>query len=319
MEAVPVPRGTVVCTVSNLIRAESSALPPDGVCDLLFFDSFYKDNKNILADGYRKLEPNARFFLDWARRAHSGTKYGASFAFTNTVTPSDLMTKGFNQGVLGLVQYNARNFGFLNLYREFSTPTAVRNALLVLKQIDSYLKRLHARRSPFYVLGLSIDIGQDPKTVEIMSGRYYAPKRVDTSQRYLPFEDCTDFPGPYYNDPTNVCPSVAGADWKFEENNTYHYEAVLNEKLNRTFTFDTVDSLKAKMCEVKRYLTSVSFGLAAYDIDFDSSAPGCAEIGIKPGAFNRLSGVRQLSDFLINKYAGYVGCLDLNFTTSRTA
>ncbi|KAL1484089.1 hypothetical protein MTO96_032774, partial [Rhipicephalus appendiculatus] len=72
-------------------------------------------------------------------------------------------------------------------------------------------------------------------------------------------------------------------------------------------------------CEVKRYLPSVSFGVAAYDVDFDTSSQGCADIGIKIGAFNRLYGVRLLSYFLFNDYNGYVGCLDQNFTTSRVA
>ncbi|KAL3231581.1 hypothetical protein MRX96_048459, partial [Rhipicephalus microplus] len=99
-----------------------------------------------------------------------------------------------------------------------------------------------------------------------------------------------------------VCPSVAGDKWKFEQNKNYHYEALFNEKLKkRTFTFDSIDSLKLKLCDAKRYLTSVSFGVAAYDIDFDSSPEGCAEIGIKPGAFSRLSGVRWLSDLFVQR------------------
>ncbi|KAL1460434.1 hypothetical protein MTO96_043289 [Rhipicephalus appendiculatus] len=119
--------------------------------------------------------------------------------------------------------------------------------------------------------------------------------------------------------PIKVCPTVAGTEWKFEQNDNYHYEALFNEKLKRTFTFDSADSLKGKLCEVKRFLTSVSFGVAAYDVDFDSSRQGCTQIDIKPGAFNRLSGVRRLSDFLFKDYKGYVGCLDLNITTSRAA
>ncbi|KAL1466574.1 hypothetical protein MTO96_042635 [Rhipicephalus appendiculatus] len=384
----------MVCTVSNLMRADRSAFPPDGICDLLYFDSFYKDNKNVLADGFRKLEANARFFLRQAQAARR-TKYGASLAFTNNASAADMMTRQFDQGILEAVRYNAGHFGFLNLYRAFSTPTAVTNALLVLKRIDSYLKRFQARLSPLLVLGLSIDFVEDYKTVDLMrtvfvpsmfiaighisysdasfphctilppnilvypnssssrtnktyghtlndtlpilervrkshaqlplsisvglSGRYYAPKRVDSSQRYLPFEDCTDFPGPRYDDPANVCPSFDGAEWKFQENDTYQYEALLNEKRKLTFTFDSIDPLKVKVCEIKRFLTRVSFGVAAYEVDYDSSRQGCTEIGIKRGAFNRLSGVRRLSDFLFNDYKGYVGCLDLNLTTSRAA
>ncbi|KAL3210454.1 hypothetical protein MRX96_008699 [Rhipicephalus microplus] len=354
-----------------------SSLPPDGLCDLVFFDSFYQDNKNILANGFRRLEASARFFMRQARRARK-MKYGASFAFT---------------GISGAVQFNIHHFGFLNLYREFSKPAAMANALLVLKQLDFFVKRLPVLLRPLYVIGLSVDFAQDHKTVDLMrtifvpsmfiaighisysdasfpyctilppnvltypnshshranktyghtlndtipilemvrqshprlpmsisvglSGRYYAPKFLDGPSRYLPFEDCTDFSGPRYDDPANVCPSVAGDEWKFEQNKNYHYEALLNEKLKKTFTFDSIDSLKLKLCDAKRYLTSVSFGVAAYDVDFDSSPEGCAEIGIKPGAFSRLSGVRRLSEFLLNDYNGYVGCQDRNFTRRR--
>ncbi|KAL1437679.1 hypothetical protein MTO96_048707 [Rhipicephalus appendiculatus] len=379
------------------MRTHKSAFPPDGICDLLYFDSFYKDNKNVLADGFRKLEANARFFLSKAQGARR-TKYGASFAFTNNASAAAMMTRQFDQGIVVAARYNVGHYGFLNLYRAFSTPTAVTNALLVLKRIDSYLKRLQARWSPLHVLGLSIDFVEDYKTVDLMrtvfvpsmfiaighisysdasfpyctilppnilvypnsrnrrtnktyghtlndtlpilervhkshpqlplsisvglSGRYYAPKRVDTSQRYLPFEDCRDFPGPRYGDPANV--SVCKVEQQrsvqvlteqngnFQENDTFQYEALLNQKRKLTFTFDSIDSLKVKVCEVKRFLTSVSFGVAAYEVDYDSSRQGCTEMGIKRGAFNRLSGVRRLSNFLFNDYKGYVGCLDLN-------
>ncbi|KAL1479818.1 hypothetical protein MTO96_051556 [Rhipicephalus appendiculatus] len=346
--------------------------------------------------GIRKLQANAVFFLRQAQQANR-TKYGASFAFTHNVSAADFMTEKFDQAIYAIVRYHVGHYGFLNLYREFSTPTAVTNALLVLKRIDDFLKRLQARWRPLHVLGLSIDFVEDYKTVDVMrtvfvpsmfiaighisysdagfpdctilppnilvypnslssrtnktyghtlndtlpilervykshpklplsisvtlSGRYYAPKRVDTSQRYLPFEDCTDFRGPRYDDPANVCPSVAGAEWKFQKNHSYHYEALLNYNRKLTFTFDSIDSLKLKVCEVKRFLPNVSFGVAGYDVDFDSSLQGCTEIGIKPGAFNGLSGVRELNDFLFHDYGynGHVGCLGLNFTTSRAA
>ncbi|KAH6923812.1 hypothetical protein HPB50_007497 [Hyalomma asiaticum] len=80
-EAEEAPAGTLVCTVSNLMSPNKSSLPPDGVCDLLFFESFYKDDKNILSGGYTALEQNARFFVDQAASAKK-TEYGASFMFT---------------------------------------------------------------------------------------------------------------------------------------------------------------------------------------------------------------------------------------------
>ncbi|KAL1487341.1 hypothetical protein MTO96_031017, partial [Rhipicephalus appendiculatus] len=378
------PRGTVVCTVSNQVRPEKSAYPVDGVCDLLFFDSFYKDNKNVLANSIGKFEANARSFLYHASLARA-TESGISLAFTNTTSKADFLTEKFYEGAIGVLYFNVTHYGFLNLYGEFSTPTAVRDALLVLKALYFRLKYVNNNRS-FYVLGLSIDFAEEYTTVDVMrtvfvpsmfiaighisysdasfpdcrilppsirrfpinlssrfnrsyghtlndtlpildlvrkshpnlplfisvglSGRNYAPKLVeDVRKRYVPFQDCKNFLGPYFEDPANVCPSVAGADWEIKDSTFYGYRSLVNQKLKRTFTFDTERTLKAKVCEIKGNLLNVSFGVAAYDVDYDSNPRGCHEVEIEPGAFNRLSAIRPLSNFVLNKYTNYSDCL----------
>ncbi|KAL1437693.1 hypothetical protein MTO96_048721 [Rhipicephalus appendiculatus] len=359
---------------------QRSAYPDDGVCDLLFFDSFYKDNKNVLVDA-STYEPSAIFF---ASRAPSlrRTQCGISLAFTNTTSKTDFMTEEFYSALIGAVHFKIKHFGFLNLYREFSTPTAVRDALLVLKAFYLHIN------SPgsFYVLGLSIDFAENYTTVNLMrtifvpsmfiaighisysdasfpdcailppnirwfpithssrfnktyghtlndtlpildmvrkshphlplfisvglSGRYYAPKLVeDAPDRYVAFQDCKNFSGPYYDDPANVCPSVAGADWELEDSTFYQYEALINQKLKRTFTFDNVRTLKAKVCDIKRNLLNVSFGVAAYDVDFDSNKRGCREVEIESGGFRRLYLIQLLTYFLIDNYTSYLDCL----------
>ncbi|XP_075726735.1 uncharacterized protein LOC119186260 [Rhipicephalus microplus] len=303
------------------------------------------------------------------------------------------MTLQFDVGIRMATRYNMRQFGFLNLYREFSTPTVVTNALLVLKRINTYIKRRREGWSPLLVLGLSIDFFDDYDTVDVMrtifvpslfiaighisysdasfpdctilppnilvypnsrssrtnrtyghtlndtlpilervrkshpqlplsisvalSGRYYTPKRTDTFERYLPFEKCVEGRGPRFDDPAQICPNVVAAQWKLQKNDSYFYESLVNERLRLTFTFDSLEWLKAKLCEVKRFLTTVSFGVAAYDVEYDSLRQGCPETGIKPGAFNRLSGVKRLNNFLFKDYNGYPGCVGLNFSTSR--
>ncbi|KAH6923813.1 hypothetical protein HPB50_007498 [Hyalomma asiaticum] len=319
-KAEEAPPGTLVCTVSNLMPPKVSALPPDGVCDLLFFESFYKGDKNIVADGYGALEQNALFFVN---QAPSGkrTEYGASFMFTNTISTADFMSAKFYSGVNDLSSRNIYHFGFLNLYREYSTPRAVTDALLVLKELYFHAQQNGFQQPCFMVLGVSIDFAANHTTVDLMGGRYYAPKLEleDTPDRYKPYEDCKDFSGPYYDDPANVCPTVAGADWVLEESMFYQYKALVNQKLKRTFTYDTVDTIKTKVCDAKRSLLNVSYGVAAYDVDFDSSPQGCGEMGIEPGAFNRLSIIRPLSNFLVRNFTGYTECLELNSTSSLPA
>ncbi|KAL3219096.1 hypothetical protein MRX96_050548 [Rhipicephalus microplus] len=114
-----------------------------------------------------------------------------------------------------------------------------------------------------------------------------------------------------------ICPYIVAAQWKLQKNDSYYYESLVSERLRQTFTFDSLDWLKAKLCEVKSFLTTVSFGVAAYDVEYDSFPKGCPETGIKSGPFNRLFGVQRLNNFLFKDYNGYPGCVGLNFSTSR--
>ncbi|KAL3210452.1 hypothetical protein MRX96_008697 [Rhipicephalus microplus] len=191
-EAEKAPRGTVVCTVSNQVHPGKSAYPADGVCDLLFFDSFYKDNKNVLANGYNSLLSNAVYFLMHASTARK-TQWGISLAFTNTTSKADFLTEKFYSAVINISSFNVIHYGFLNLYREFSTPTVVTDALLVLKALYFRVKN---NRS-FYVLGLSIDFAENDTTVDLMRtifvpSMFIAIGHVSYSDASFP--DCTILP-----------------------------------------------------------------------------------------------------------------------------
>ncbi|KAL1467545.1 hypothetical protein MTO96_042098 [Rhipicephalus appendiculatus] len=77
--ATPVKPNTFLCTVSHKVRAGVSAIPPDGMCDLLYYDSFFTEEANNLTNGYRNLSPGTQFFLDRAS-LFGKTEFGASFA-----------------------------------------------------------------------------------------------------------------------------------------------------------------------------------------------------------------------------------------------
>ncbi|KAH7933667.1 hypothetical protein HPB49_015477 [Dermacentor silvarum] len=167
--ALAAPTATVVCTVSNLVPPSTSALPPDGACDLLFFESFYKDDKNNLAGGYGSLELNARVFLEQAAKANK-TQYGASFAFTQMTWKTDFITKNFYEAIDDIWNRKIHHFGFLNLYRDFSAPGVVTKALLALKELYIHVKRINRWQQPSYqILGLSIDFEENFTTVNLMS------------------------------------------------------------------------------------------------------------------------------------------------------
>ncbi|XP_065295865.1 uncharacterized protein [Dermacentor albipictus] len=375
------PTGTVVCTVSNLMPPETSALPPDGACDLLFFESFYKDNKNNLSGGYNAIEPNARVFLEQARNSKM-TQYGASFAPTKTFSSAEFTTSNFYKAVDVIWNRKIHHFGFLNLYLEFSAPEVVREALLALKELYLYVKRINQQRQPSYqILGLSVDDAQNYPTQSLMrsvfvpsmfisighvsysdasfkychilppiirysppryhrhdkkdyghsigtsvnllervshlrlnvtlaisvglSGRHYRPylpaKKGVTVEHYTAFKRCRDFNGSRYDDPVKLCPGVVGGDWKvYKSREIELYLMVYSLHLERTFLFENVQSIKKKLCLSREYTDGFTYGVAAYDVDFDSSPEGCPEMDIESGAFGRLSTIRSLSNYIIN-------------------
>ncbi|XP_054921143.1 uncharacterized protein [Dermacentor andersoni] len=149
-----------------MLRPETSALPPDGLCDLLFYESFYKDDMNILADGYANLEPSARHFVDQAYHANK-TLYGASFASTRPHSTPDLLTQEFYEAIDDLWVRKIHHYGFLNLYRETSAPEMVKDALLVLRELHFHNKLFEQqRRFSYEILGLYIDSINFPPVVD---------------------------------------------------------------------------------------------------------------------------------------------------------
>ncbi|XP_065302959.1 uncharacterized protein [Dermacentor albipictus] len=380
-----------------MLRPEASALPPDGLCDVLFYESFYKDDMNILGDGYANLEPSARHFVDQAYHAQK-TLYGASFAFTRTYsTPDLLMTREFYEAIDDFWVRKIHHFGFLNLYRKLSAPEGVKDALLALKELHSHNKLFERQRTFSYqILGLYIDSFNFPTVVDDtalfistvfvpsmfiaighlsfsdasfhdctilppnnvfllppnvtyvhdlrenmerlrsiaklipglslslsvgLSGRYYNPSArssaVASTGDYGLFANCSDFSGPFYDDPANVCPSVGGGDWEFVGDLFYLFAAVYSRTLHRTLTYDTAYLIPHKVCHSKTNFTDVHFSLAAYDVDFDSSPEACEEMGLGAGAFRRLSTIRPLSNYLLSRYESPDMCVVMNFPASR--
>ncbi|XP_070385042.1 uncharacterized protein [Dermacentor albipictus] len=395
--ALQAPPDTLVCTVSNMLRPEASALPPDGLCDVLFYESFYKDDMNILGDGYANLEPSSRHFVDQAYHAQK-TLYGASFAFTRTYsTPDFFMTQEFYEAIDDFWVRKIHHFGFLNLYREFSAPEVVKGALLALRGLHFHHKHFKRERTFSYqILGLSmasiniptaiddtalfistvfvpsmfIAIGHlsfsdasfhdctilPPNNVFLLppnvtyvhdlresmerlrsigklirglslslsvglSGRYYNPSprssAVASTADYGLFANCSDFSGPFYDDPANACTSANGGDWEAISNDSFLFTAVYSKRLQRTLTYDMAELIQYKVCGSKTNFTDVHFSLAAYDVNFDSSPEACEEIGLSAGAFRRLSTIRPLSNYLLSRYESPDMCVVMNFSTSR--
>ncbi|KAL3210453.1 hypothetical protein MRX96_008698 [Rhipicephalus microplus] len=62
------------------------------------------------------------------------------------------------------------------------------------------------------------------------------------------------------------------------------------------------------VCDTKRDLPNVQFGVAVYDVDFDSNLDGCEKLEIKEGGFGRLYPISLFMNFLINNYSSFSEC-----------
>ncbi|XP_077490792.1 uncharacterized protein LOC144101487 [Amblyomma americanum] len=79
-----------------------------------------------------------------------------------------------------------------------------------------------------------------------------------------------------------------------------HYAVLTYESTNRSaFTYDNEDGLAAKLCKVKYQERDVTFGIAAYDVDYDDYANVCGSIN-KFGENSRLKALRKIVDFYKN-------------------
>ncbi|XP_065295861.1 uncharacterized protein [Dermacentor albipictus] len=176
-----------------MLRPETSVLPPDGLCDLLFYESFYKDNMNILADGYDNLEPSARHFVDQAYHANK-TLYGASFMFRRLYSTEDFLTQEFYEAIDDFWARKIHHFGFLNLYRDFSAPEIVKDVLFVLKELHLHNKLFEQERTFSYkILGLYIDSYNLPTMLEdtaLFMSTVFVPSMF-IAIGHLPFSDAS--------------------------------------------------------------------------------------------------------------------------------
>ncbi|KAH7970552.1 hypothetical protein HPB49_010390 [Dermacentor silvarum] len=144
----------LVCTVSTLYR-KSMALPSDGVCDYLFYDSLYKDNMNIFT------EPLSNDLYDFLKRAgqHKTTEFGLSFDYENQLFQSDYNTSAFQALVADVANEGVLHLGILNMLNDTTDNATMDQALHILLKFEEYMAPTRtAARYRITALGLSVDV-----------------------------------------------------------------------------------------------------------------------------------------------------------------
>ncbi|KAH6942412.1 hypothetical protein HPB50_004651 [Hyalomma asiaticum] len=120
------PRSPLICTVSvNFTKV--SSLPRDGLCDFIFYESFYLKNKPI---GWA--DAGLDHFLTLAKNLHT-TGVGASFSPSEDTLFADALNGSLITAVDNLRRLGVSHFGMLSLYGQYTAPDKVFQCLTILQ------------------------------------------------------------------------------------------------------------------------------------------------------------------------------------------
>nr|XP_050047016.2 uncharacterized protein LOC126543920 [Dermacentor andersoni] len=144
-------RVPMVCSVSNAFGADG-VLPADGVCDALFYDSLYRDDRNKLPGPY---DGGLERFLDLSR-AMRYTGFGVSFDVLMDVRNFDVTLPSFTSGIVELWNRGVSHFGALRVYGTGSGEDDVIKFLYFLQAVEKKIQETMTGSRPYYtVIGVS--------------------------------------------------------------------------------------------------------------------------------------------------------------------
>ncbi|XP_075559355.1 uncharacterized protein LOC142590837 [Dermacentor variabilis] len=120
-------RGPLLCTVS-VHFTETSLLPEDGECDIIFYESFYVKNR---PSDWK--DSGLDHFLKLGRTMHR-TSVGASFSPVGGQLFADVTTRALFDGLDRLSHLGVKHFGMMNVYGDFTIDAdKLAQCLTVLK------------------------------------------------------------------------------------------------------------------------------------------------------------------------------------------
>lgn len=186
--APAMPSGSMVCTVTEDGLGLSTGGPPDGICDVIFFDSFYKDGKNKVVE---PIPSNVIKFRDMAldRHGYQKTQFGASFSVSGGLLEQDYLSPRFNTSVqLELSVNNIRHFAVINILPQDSTAHMITVALKVLRSLTWVNNNAQSSQRPsYFVLGAAIEDSSRYGLVKLMNDHFVPSLFIAVS--HMPYPD----------------------------------------------------------------------------------------------------------------------------------
>ncbi|KAH7960193.1 hypothetical protein HPB49_017616 [Dermacentor silvarum] len=125
-------RSPLICTVSIKFTNVSS-IPRDGVCDFIFYESFYlKNNPSGWTDS------GLDHFLTLGQSMRI-TAVGASFSPAKDTLFADALSGDLNTAVDKLLSLGVSHFGMLSLYRRYASSPKFLQCLRILQDIRNHV------------------------------------------------------------------------------------------------------------------------------------------------------------------------------------
>ncbi|XP_077490078.1 uncharacterized protein LOC144100990 isoform X3 [Amblyomma americanum] len=313
----------LVCTMGSRTNSKTM-FPEDGLCEYIFFDSVYKDRRNLMSDS-TGWAPDLSTFVE-VNRQYSTTAFGVGFAFEKAEHVV-LNLKATNPPPLKVFwDKEIYHFGIVDtpavgLYQE-----NMNKAFECLKHLRQHASQKNQEGHMSYIV-FAASFPDDTwaayyadqfknvfqPDLFIAHGHYLEGDNSRADCRVMPPTALTAPQGggsSYEHDMVCNDPNFAG---RFAYSQQEASMQALHSRERLILSYDNEVGLCKKLCTVKARQPSRYFGVAVFDLDYEDFSNACASMN-REGAFSRLHAVRGVLNYFRTAYktaADEAGCLRL--------
>ncbi|KAL3183248.1 hypothetical protein MRX96_034249, partial [Rhipicephalus microplus] len=261
------------------------AVPPDGVCDYVFFDSLYTNNDFKFIDS----APTGELltFLTAAKDTRR-TEYGCGINVRYTSDARShlrMRPEDCTNFIQALISSNIIAFGILSINKnQFSDATVFGRAVSLLSELKAFLLNALGRDDLFTLIGIYIS-GMETK--DAMTRTFNAVKAPDVI--------------------------IGLGHIAYVTSNMTNCEMLPHSTYNNTKKSQQLrakyGSLYDLYCKARVELPGLKFGVAAYDVNYDNGVSNsilCPAHKTKIGDFVRVQIMRKMRDGFRNQVFGDV-------------
>ncbi|KAL3196884.1 hypothetical protein MRX96_014974 [Rhipicephalus microplus] len=283
----------LLCAYGNWTSVDTS-FPEDGLCDYAFFDALYRGVPRD-SDVARLGRPSAalrRFLAGTRRYRRTQTGVATSYKGLRSATKAMESSRAASD-IRTLWKSGVRHLGVLDFVPGADASEATVERLFKFLEMDTlyYVEKKLKPLSSQLLLFISMSAAV----------RRYVPVGQDNQAKsFAPGSRCRPFDESDYAREIENFASVCGDEEyvahivRDEAHETMHSFRLTPRS---AVTFDSEDTIFAKMCKARRMVASVPFGLALFDAEFDDTSNECAATN-KFGNFTLVRAARRSIDYV---------------------